>query len=82
MPCALSVFLEKRIINFSKLYIFLYANVARIYQSSQNPTFRVSLENGKNDPIQKDEIKYLWLKIVSNSVFLFRQFKPLQNISV
>ena len=57
MPCALSVFRKKRIIYFSKLYVFLYKNVARIYQSTQHPPFRVGLENDKNDPIQKDEIK-------------------------
>ena len=57
MPCSLSVFRKKRIVYFSTLYVFLYENVARIYQSIQNPTFRVGLENDKNDPIQKDEIK-------------------------
>ena len=57
MPCALSVFRKKRIIYFSKLYVFLYENVARIYQSIQNPAFRVGLEYDKNDPIEKDEIK-------------------------
>ena len=52
MPCALSVFRKQRIIYFSKLYVFLYENVARIYQSIQNPAFRVVLENDKNKPIQ------------------------------
>ena len=56
MPCALSVFPKKLLIYFSKLYVFLYENVARIYQSIQNPAIPVGLENDKNDPIQKDEI--------------------------
>ena len=57
MPCALCVFRKKRIIYFSELYDFLYENVPRIYQSIQNPAFCVGLENDKDDPIQKDEIK-------------------------
>ena len=57
MPCPLSVFRKKRFIYFSKLYVFLYENVARIYQSIQNPAFRVGLEKDKDDHIQKDEIK-------------------------
>ena len=55
MPCALSLFRKKRIIYFSKLYALLCENVARIYQSIQNPAFRLGLEND-NDPIQMDEI--------------------------
>ena len=57
MPCALSLLRKKRIIYFSKLFVFLYKNVAIVYQSIQNPAFRVGLENYKNDPIQMDEIK-------------------------
>ena len=49
MPCALSVYRKKRTIYFSKLYVFLCENVARIYQSTQNPSFRVGLENDMND---------------------------------
>ena len=52
MPCAHSVLRKKRIIYFSTLYVFLYANVARIYQSIPN-----WLENDKNDLNQKDDIK-------------------------
>ena len=53
MPCALSV-LRKKTYHIL-LYVFLYENVARIYQSIQNPAFLVGLENDKNDSIQKDE---------------------------
>ena len=51
------IFAKKRIIYFSKLYVLLYENVARIYQSIQNPAFRVGLENDMNDPIQKGETR-------------------------
>ena len=57
MTCAHGVFRKTRIIYFSKLYVFLYENVARIYQSIQNPAFRVGLENDSNDLILKDETR-------------------------
>ena len=49
----------------SNFRLFVHRNVKRILQSIQNQAIRVGSENDRNDFNQKDEIKYLWKKIVS-----------------